>query len=161
MMNKGKMCKCQCGGALLTPAMIKMLQRPYQRFNTLQVKRKPKQQGMGHCGCQHGGNIFSDIGSALTGAFHDPLRGLAAVATLGASEVIAIPADIFQRTTGVKASTVLDKTAPLIGPIAGPEAAMGAKATSFGLKQVGLGKKKRRGRPKKRVPAKKRKTKKR
>ena len=56
---------------------------------------------------------------------------------------------------------MLDKTAPLIGPIAGPEAAMGAKATSFGLKQVGLGKKKRRGRPKKRVPAKKRKTKKR
>ena len=159
-MNKRKMCKCQCGGALLTPAMIKMLQRPYQRFNTLPVKRKPKQKGMG-CGCQHGGNIFSDIGGALTGVFHDPLRALAAVATLGASEVIAIPADIFQRTTGVKASTVLDKAAPLIGPIAGPEAAMGAKATSFGLKQVGLGKKKRRGRPKKRVPAKKRKGKKR
>ena len=160
-MNKRKMCKCQCGGALLTPAMIKMLQRPYQRFNTLPVKRKPKKQmGMG-CDCQHGGNIFSDIGSALTGVFHDPLRAVAAVATLGASEVIAIPADIFKRTTGVRASTVLDKAAPLITAL-GPEAAMGSKLTSKGLSMVGLGaKKKRKGRPKKRVPAKKRKGKKR
>ena len=160
MMNKGKMNKCQCGGALLTPAMIKTNQRPYQRFNTLPVKRKPNQQmGMG-CGCQHGGNIFSDIGGALTGVFHDPLRAIAAVGTLGASEVIAIPADIFKRTTGVRASTVLDKAAPLIGTL-GTEATMGAKLTSKGLSMVGLGKKKRKGRPKTRVPAKKRKTKKR
>ena len=158
-MRKKKMCKCQKGGAFLSPAEIKKLMGPVRRFSTMPVKRKPKQQmGMG-CGCQHGGNIFSDIGGALTGVFHDPLRALAAVGTLGASEVIAIPADLLKRTTGVRASTVLDKAAPLIGSLGG-EATMGAKATSFGLKQVGLGKK-RRGRPKKRVPAKKRKGKKR
>ena len=146
----GKMCMCQRGGMFLSPAQLKMLTRPVRKFSTLPVKR-PKQKGMGHCGCQCGGNFLSDLGGALTGAFRDPLRGLAAVATLGASEVIAVPADLLKRTTGVKASTVLDKAAPIIGPIAGPEAALGSKLTSFGLKQVGLGKKKKRkGRPKKR-----------
>ena len=141
--NKMMMCryhKKQVGG-MITPAQMKKLMRPVKRFSTLPV-RKPKQFGMGHCGCQRGGNFFSDLGGALTGAFHDPLRGLAAGLTLGASEVIAMPADLFKRRTGVKASTVLDKSAGLITGI-NPELGMGAKGTSFGLKQIGLGKKKK------------------
>lgn len=149
MKKRDKMCRChkkQIGG-MMSPAQMKKLMRPVRRFSTLPV-RKPKQKGMG-CGCQHGGNIFSDIGNSLTGVFHSPLRALAAVGTLGASEMIAIPADLFKRTTGIRASTVLDKAAPIFGAI-DPEMAMGAKGTSFGLKQVGLGKKKRK--PKRRKP---------
>ena len=134
-------CMCQNGGMFLSPAQLKMLTRPVRKFSTLPVKR-PKQKGMGHgcmCNKQCGGNIFDDIGGALTGVFHDPLRAAAAIGTLGASEVIAIPADLFKRTTGVKASTVLEKAAPIIGPIAGPEAVLGSKLTSKGLSMVGLG----------------------
>ena len=140
--NKMMMCRChkkQIGG-MMTPAQMKKLTRPYRGFTTLPV-RKPKQYGSG-CGCQRGVNFFSDLGGALTGAFHDPLRGLAAGLTLGASEVIAMPADLFKRRTGIKPSTVLDKSAGLITGI-NPELGMGSKATSFGLKQVGLGKKKK------------------
>lgn len=154
MMNK--QCHCarkQHGGMKLSPSMIEKLK---PKYTTLPVKRRQlytlrPQRGMGHC--QHGGNIFSDIGSAITGVFHDPVRAIAAVGTLGASEIIAAPADLLKRQTGVRASTLLDTAAPILGPILGPEAAMGAKGTSFGLKQIGLG---RRGRPKKRVPAKRR-----
>ena len=149
------MCKCrqQRGGAFMSPAQVRttIISPVQRRFTTLPV-RKPKQKGMG-CGCQHGGNFFSDLGSSLTGVFHDPLRALAAVGTLGASEVIAIPADMLKRTTGVRASTILDKAAPLIGPLVGPEGSMGAKATSFGLKQIGLGKK-RKAKAKRKPPAK-------
>jgi len=127
----------QMGGRLLSPAQLKLLQRQHPDFRTLPVKTK--QRGMGHCGCvQCGGGFFSDLGGALTGAFHDPLRGLAAVATLGASEVVAVPADLLKRTTGVKASKVLDKAAPLISAVA-PEAALCSKLTSKGLSMVGLG----------------------
>ena len=149
------MCSCharkQHGGKFLSPTQLRTIISPVQRrFTTLPV-RKPKQKGMG-CGCQHGGNFFSDLGSSLTGVFHDPLRALAAVGTLGASEVIAVPADMLKRTTGVRASTVLDRAAPLIGSL-GPEAVMGSKATSFGLKQIGLGKK-RKSKAKRKPPAK-------
>ena len=140
--KKLKMCMChQKGGMLLSPAQMKMLTRPVRKFSTLPVKMRPKQMGMGHgCMCnQCGGNIFSDIGGALTGVFRDPLRAAAAIGTLGASEVIAIPADLFKRTTGVRASTVLDKGAPIISAIGGPEAALGSKLTSKGLSMVGLG----------------------
>ena len=160
-MRRNKMCSCarkQRGGAFMSPAQVRTIISPVQRrFTTLPV-RKPKQKGMG-CGCQHGGNFFSDLGSSLTGVFHDPLRALAAVGTLGASEVIAIPADMLKRTTGVRASTVLDRAAPIIGSL-GPEAAMGSKATSFGLKQVGLGKKRKSTPKKKSPPAKRRRGKK-
>jgi hypothetical protein len=169
MKKRDKMCRChkkQNGGAFLSPAQVKKLMGPVRRFSTMPV-RKPKQYGMGHCSLekpfskhQHGSGFFGDLGNALTGAFHDPLRGLAAGLTLGASEVVAVPADLFKRRTGVKASTVLDKGSKILTGI-NPELGMGAKGTSFGLKQIGLGKKKRRGRPKKRVPAKKRKGKKR
>ena len=158
MKKRAKICRCHkhqigCGrfdsqiltGGMLSPAQMKKLMRPYKRFNTLPV-RKPKQYGMGHC--QHGSGFFGDLGSALTGAFHDPLRGIAAGLTLGASEVIAVPADLFKRRTGVKASTVLDKGSKILTGI-NPELGMGSKATSFGLKQIGLGKKKRKARPKK------------
>jgi hypothetical protein len=129
---KKKMCMChQMGGRLLTPAQMKMLTRPVRKFKTLPVKRK--QRGMGHGCCQCGGNIFDDIGGALTGVFHDPLRAAAAIGTLGASEVIAVPADLFKRTTGVKASKVLDKAA----------LALGSKLTSKGLSMVGLGSRRR------------------
>ena len=143
----------QHGGAFLSPTQLRTIISPVQRrFTTLPIRKKPKQLGSG-CGCQHGGNFFSDLGSSLTGVFHDPLRALAAVGTLGASEVIAIPADMLKRTTGVRASTILDKAAPLIGPLVGPEGSMGAKATSFGLKQIGLGKK-RKAKAKRKPPAK-------
>ena len=143
----------QHGGAFLSPTQLRTIISPVQRrFTTLPIRKKPKQLGSG-CGCQHGGNFFSDLGSSLTGVFHDPLRALAAVGTLGASEVIAIPADMLKRTTGVRASTILDKAAPLIGPLVGPEGSMGAKATSFGLKQIGLCKK-RKAKAKRKPPAK-------
>ena len=136
-----------------SPATMDKL-RP--KYTTLPVKPRQlytlRQRGMGHCG-QHGGNFFSDLGSAITGVFHDPVRAIAAVGTLGASELIAAPADLLKRQTGVRTSTLLDTAAPILGPILGPEAALGAKGTSFALKQIGLG---RRGRPKKRVPAKRR-----
>ena len=159
-MRRTKTCKCmQHGGAFLSPTQLRTIISPVQRrFTTLPIRKKPKQLGSG-CGCQHGGNFFSDLGSSLTGVFHDPLRALAAVGTLGASEVIAIPADMLKRTTGVRASTVLDRAAPIIGSL-GPEAVMGAKATSFGLKQVGLGKKRKSTPKKKSPPAKRRRGKK-
>ena len=154
MMNNKK-CHCakQRGGMKLNPATMDKL-RP--KYTTLPVKRRQlytlrPQRGMGHC--QHGGNFFSDLGSAITGVFHDPVRAIAAVGTLGASEVIAMPADLLKRQTGVRTSTLLDTAAPILGPILGPEAALGAKGTSFALKQIGLG---RRGRPKTRTPAKRR-----
>jgi len=138
---KKKMCMCQMGGRLLSPSQLKMLTRPVRKFKTLPVKRK--QRGMGHGCCQCGGNIFDDIGGALTGAFHDPWRGLAAIGTLGASEVIAVPADLLKRTTGVKASKVLEKAAPVITAVGGPELALGSKLTSKGLSMVGLGSRRR------------------
>ena len=143
--QKKKLCMCrmsknQMGGRLLSPAQLKLLQRQHPDFRTLPViKPKMNQRGMGHGCCQCGNGFFSDLGKSLTGAFHDPLRGLAAVATLGASEVVAVPADLFKRTTGIKASKVLDKAAPVISAVAGPEGALGSKLTSKGLSMVGLG----------------------
>jgi len=136
---KKKLCMCQMGGRLLSPAQVKLLQIQHPNFRTLPVKTK--QRGKGHCQC--GGSFLSDLGGALTGAFHDPLRGLAAVGTLGASEVIAVPADLLKRRTGVKASTVLDKAAPIISSVGGPELTLGSKLTSKGLSMIGLGSKRR------------------
>jgi hypothetical protein len=130
----------------LSPATMEKLK---PKYTTLPVKRRQ----LYTLRPQRGGNFFSDLGSAITGVFHDPVRAIAAVGTLGASEIIAAPADLLKRQTGVRTSTLLDTAAPILGPILGPEAALGAKGTSFALKQIGLG---RRGRPKKRVPAKRR-----
>lgn len=130
----------QMGGSMLSPAQMKMLQRPVRRFSTLPVNpNRMRQRGMGHCCSQCGGSFFGDLGSALTGAFHDPLRGVAAALTLGASEVIAAPADLLKRQTGVKASDVLTKGAPVIAAVGGPELVLGSKLTSKGLDMIGLG----------------------
>jgi hypothetical protein len=134
------------GGRLMSPAQFKKLIN-VKKFKTMPVRKK--QMGNG-CGCnkcgQYGGNIFNDIGGALTGAFHNPLRGLAAVATLGSSELIAAPADLFKRTTGKKASKFLNMAAPVAGLIGGPDASLGTKLTAFGLDQVGLGRRRKKRR---------------
>jgi len=133
-----KKCMCQKGGMLLSPAQMKMLTRP-RKFKTMPVKR---QKGMGHgCMCnQCGGSFFGDIGSAFKRLAKNPLRLAAAIGTAGASEVIAMPADIIKHKTGIKTSDVLSKAAPVISAVGGPQLALGSKLTSVGLKQIGLGK---------------------
>lgn len=142
---KKKMCMCQKGGMLLTPAQMKMLTRPVRKFKTLPVKRK--QKGMGHGCCQCGGNIFDDIGGAFKkvgkSIVSNPLRLAGAIGTLGLSETFLTPAQLLRDTTGVKASKVLEKAAPVITAVGGPELALGSKLTSKGLSMVGLGSRRR------------------
>ena len=132
---------------MLTPQRAKKMMGPQfarPRYTTLPVPyiSKVAQKGAG-CGCGQRGGDFLGIGAAFNRFTSNPLRVAAAIGTLGASEVIALPADVFTQTTGVKASKAFDVVAPVIGALA-PEAAMGSKLTSFGLKQIGLGKKKKR-----------------
>ena len=144
---KKKMCMCHMkGGSMLTPAQMKMLTRPVRKFSTMPVNPKMTQQGMGHCSghghrCgQCGGNIFDSIGSAFKRTFSSPLRGLAAVSSLGLSETFLQPLDLLKSKTGVKGSDVLKKAAPVISAVGGPELALGSKLTSKGLSMMGLGK---------------------
>lgn len=148
MKKRTKMCKCQKGGAmLLTPAQILRLQQPYgmNRFSTMPVPVR-NQRGMGHCGCQYGGDFlgigkaFKKIGKSIVS---NPLRLAGAISTLGLSETFLSPAQLIRDSTGVKVSTVLDKAAPVLSKVGGPELALGSKLTSIGLKQVGLGKRRR------------------
>jgi hypothetical protein len=145
---KSKSCGCNPsmkGGKLLTPKQIKALMGPVTKFRTMPVlnpRMRQRGMGCGHCG-QCGKGFFSDLGSAVTGVFKSPLRAAAAIGTFGASELVAIPADMLKRTTGIKTSAVLDVAAPVIGMVGGPEAAIGSKLTSFGLRQVGLGHKRK------------------
>lgn len=140
---KKKICMCQKGGMLLSPAQMKMLTRPVKKFKTLPVKRK--QRGMGHgCSCnQCGGNIFDSIGKAFKRTFSNPLRGIAAVGSLGLSETFLQPLDLLKSKTGIKGSQILDVAAPVIGAVGtatgNPELALGSKLTSKALKQMGLG----------------------
>ena len=104
-----------------------------------------RQQGMGHCGgrCgQCGGNIFDSIGKAFKkvgkSIVSNPARLALGIGTLGLSESFLTPAQLLRDTTGVKASKVLDKAAPIISAVA-PEAALGSKLSSKGLKMMGLG----------------------
>lgn len=145
---KKKLCMCsrnhhQMGGRLLTPAQLKLLQRQHPDFRTLPVRRK--QKGMGHgCMCnQCGGNIFDDIGGAFKRTFSNPLRGLAAVSTMGLSETFLQPAEKIGKAVGVKPSVALEKAAPIIGAIGAasgaPELGKASVLTSKGLKMMGLG----------------------
>ena len=145
---KSKSCGCKPamkGGKLLTPKQIKALMGPVTKFRAMPVlnpRMRQRGMGCGHCG-QCGRGFFDNLGRAFTGVLHNPLRAAAAIGTLGASELVAIPADMLKRTTGVKTSDVLDVSAPVISMVGGPEAAIGSKLTSFGLRQVGLGPKRK------------------
>ena len=130
----------QKGGKLLSPAQLKLLQRQHPDFRTLPVKSK--QRGMGHCGCQRGGDFlgigkaFSKVGKAIVS---NPLRLAGAIGTLGLSETFLTPSQLIRDATGVKTSTVLDKAAPLLSKAGGKELALAGKLTSKGLQMVGLG----------------------
>ena len=154
MKKRDKMCRChkkQIGG-MMSPAQMKKLMRPVRRFSTMPV-RKPKQRGMG-CGCQHGGD-FLGIGSALSRTFSNPLRGLAAVGTMGLSETFLQPAEAVGKLVGVKPSRALKVASPFIGAvgsaIGNPELGMASKGSAEVLEMMGVGKKKRR-KPKRRKP---------
>ena len=136
--NHHPMGNMQKGGRVLSPAMMKLLQRQHPDFRTLPVLR---QRGMGHCGCQRGGD-FLGIGKAFKRFTKNPLRIGAAILTAGASEVIALPADILKHNTGIKASDVLTVGAPVLTAI-NPAGALGTKLTAFGLKQAGLGRRRK------------------
>lgn len=131
--------KMQKGGRF-SPAMMKLLQRQHPDFRTLPVKTK--QRGMGHCGCQYGGDFlgigkaFSKVGKAIVS---NPLRLAGAIGTLGLSETFLTPSQLIRDATGVKTSTVLDKAAPLLSKAGGKELALAGKLTSKGLQMVGLG----------------------
>jgi hypothetical protein len=180
MKKRDKMCRChkkQIGrgrfdsqiltGGMLSPAQMKKLMRPVRRFSTMPV-RKPKQRGMG-CGCQslrtlqvlpqHGGD-FLGIGSALSRTFSNPLRGLAAVGTMGLSETFLQPAEAVGKLVGVKPSRALKVASPFIGAvgsaIGNPELGMASKGSAEVLEMMGVGKKKRR-KPKRRKPHRRRK----
>ena len=180
MKKRDKMCRChkkQNGGAFLSPAQVKKLMGPVarnltgsaalRRFSTMPV-RKPKQRGMG-CGCQslrtlqvlpqHGGD-FLGIGSALSRTFSNPLRGLAAVGTMGLSETFLQPAEAVGKLVGVKPSRALKVASPFIGAvgsaIGNPELGMASKGSAEVLEMMGVGKKKRR-KPKRRKPRRRRK----
>ena len=140
---KKKICRCHMrGGKLLTPAQLKLLQRQNPDFRTQPVKQK----GMGHCGmpCEQCGGDFLGIGKAFKkvgkSIVSNPLRLAAAIGSMGASELMLTPAQLFRDATGIKASKVLDTAAPAIAFVGGPEAALGSKIGSTGLKMVGLGK---------------------
>jgi len=137
----------QMGGSMLSPAQMKRLQRPIRRFSTLPVNpSRMTQKGMGHCGCQYGGDFlgigkaFSKVGKSIVS---NPLRLAGAIGTLGLSETFLTPAQLFRDSTGIKPSKILDVAAPVIGAVGtatgNPELALGSKFTSIGLKQVGLG----------------------
>ena len=136
-----KMCMCQNGGMLISPAQMKMLTRPVKKFSTLPVKQK----GMGHgCMCnQCGGNIFGDIGRAFKkvgkSIVSNPARLALGIGTLGLSEGFLTPAQLLRDTTGIRASKLLDIGAPAISAVGGPELATASKLSSIGLKQFGLG----------------------
>ena len=165
MKKRTKMCRChkkQIGG-MLSPAQMKKLMRPVRRFSTLPrqkleasllpIKGK-KQYGMGHCGRQRGGD-FLGIGSALSRTFSNPLRGLAAVGTMGLSETFLQPAEAVGKLVGVKPSRALKVASPFIGAvgsaIGNPELGMASKGSAEVLEMMGVGKKKRR-KPKRRKP---------
>ena len=137
----------QMGGKLLSPAALKLLQRQHPDFRTLPIKTK--QRGMGHCGkpCHQCGGDFLGIGKAFKkigkSIVSNPLRLAGAIGTLGLSETFLTPAQLLRDSTGVKVSKILDTTAPAISAVGGPELALGSKLTSIGLKQVGLGKRRR------------------
>jgi hypothetical protein len=137
--KKLKMCMCQKGGMLLSPAQLKMITR---KVSTLPVKRK--QMGMGHgCMCKQYGGDFLGIGSALKRTFSNPLRGLAAVSSLGLSETFLQPAEAIGKKVGVKPSDALKKATPILGQlgaIAGaPQLGQASGLTAEALKQMGLG----------------------
>jgi hypothetical protein len=146
--KKLKMCMChQKGGMLLSPAQLKMLQRPVRKFSTLPVKMK--QKGMGHgCMCkQCGGNIFDDIGGAFKSVgksiVSNPLRLAAGISTLGLSETFLTPAELLGKATGTKTSKLLEKAVPVITAVGAaqgaPSLGKAAGFTAKGLKMMGLG----------------------
>lgn len=161
MKKRTKMCRCslekpfskhQKGGAmLLTPAQILRLQQPYgmNRFSTMPVPIK-NQQGMGHCGCQYGGDFlgigkaFKKIGKSIVS---NPLRLALGIGSLGLSESFLTPMQLVSDATGIKPSKVLNVAAPIIGAVGtasgAPELGLGSKFTAIGLKQMGLGKRRR------------------
>lgn len=132
----------QMGGKFLSPAQMKMLTRPVRRFSTLPVNPKLRQQGMGHCGCQYGGDFlgigkaFKKIGKSIVS---NPLRLALGIGSLGLSETFLQPLDLLKSKTGLKGSKILDVAAPVLSAVGGPELALGSKLTSKALKQMGLG----------------------
>lgn len=117
------------------------------KFSTLPVPyvTRVPQSGMG-CGCQVGGQVGGDflgIGSALERTFSNPLRGLAAVSSLGLSESFLQPVEVIGKKVGVKPSEALKKATPILGQlgsIAGaPELGQASGLTAEALKQMGLG----------------------
>jgi len=140
----------------MTPAQAKKLMGPVRRFSTMPVAR---QRGMGSLprNAQHGGD-FLGIGRAFKKTFSNPLRGIAAVGTFGLSEATIRGMDLAEKVTGQKPSTLLKTIGVPLSIASGGESALPIAAAVAGLKMVGKGKS-RRGRPKKRAPAKKRKRK--
>lgn len=139
-MKRKKICKCrgsnQCGGSKkLTPAQMKKLMGPV-------VYRPMPVYG------QRGGD-FLGISKAFKKTFSNPLRGIAAVGTFGMSEAAIRSGQAFKKITGVKPSKALNILAPAASFLGAPEIGLPAKAVSFGYKQIGLGKKKKR-KPRKR-----------
>ena len=118
------------------------LMRP--RFRTMPVPYG--QTGLGHCGCQHGGD-FLGIGNALSRTFSNPLRGIAAIGTLGMSEALLQPAELVGNIVGIKPSKALELAAPIIGAVGtatgNPELGMASKGTAAVLDLMGAGRRKK------------------
>ena len=135
-MHRTKKCHCrgpsQCGGAKSHKNGANKVKVEY---TTLPVQR---------------GGDFLGIGRAFKKTFSNPLRGLAAVGTFGMSEAAIRSGQAFKDVTGLKPSKVLDIGAPIAAFAGMPEIGMPAKAVSFGYKQIGLGKKRRKKRTPKR-----------
>jgi len=93
-------------------------------------------------GCGQQGGDFLGIGRAFRETFSNPLRAVAAIGTMGASEVAIRGGQAFKKITGVKPSAALDFALAPIALLA-PQAGVPTKAVSAGYKAIGLGKKKK------------------
>lgn len=143
-----KKINCQCGGSLLGDRYGRDMGYP-KNFYTAP-----------HVPVQAGSNIFDSIGHAFKKTFSNPLRAIAAVGTLGGSEVALRSADAVEDLTGLKASKIVGIVgAPLALATAG-ESALPTAAVKAGLQLTGRGRPKKRpkkGKATKRSKAKKRK----
>lgn len=147
---------------MLTPQQAVKLMESKRVVSTMPVPYVTKvvQRGKG-CGCgqsggcQTGGDFlgighaFQKVGKAITS---NPLRLAAAIGTAGLSETFLTPAQLIGDKVGVKPSKALSAVTPVLGvasTLAGaPEIGKAAGYTATGLKMMGLGKKGRKGKRK-------------
>lgn len=101
-----------------------------------------------------GGGFFGSIFKPFKKAFSNPLRGLAAIGTLGGSEVVLHSADLAEKITGKKASDLVKIIGTPLAIATGGESALPTAAVAAGLKIAGKGRKKRKSKVKNKTKAK-------